>query len=347
MVVRAENEISMGAGNDVLPARPESLEKHVNGDGAPLVSVIIPAYNAAATLKRAVDSVLSQNYPSIELILVDDASSDATHDLIKSLQDPRLRYIKLAINGGVSNARNQGIEVARGELIAFLDADDEWLPGKLELQVAEITSRDGVTLVSCLAYDVAPSGEISGKHNFGRMPVRGSRSWVGLLEFTSVTTSTVLTSKACLKKAGGFDSKLRVAEDQDLWIRLALLGDVAIVDKFLVLKHFVPDSLSLGGPPEDELIYLLPMLMRHLNAVRTSLSKQEIRAILCRRYSRIGCNLYARGMHRQGLKLMGNAVLHGAPLHQHLRFILGVSALGKILKNILKKTKRRAPVHST
>lgn len=305
-------------------------------DSAPLVSVIIPTYNSAGTLRRAIGSVLSQTYAPLELIVVDDASSDETPGLVSAIQDDRLRNLRLDKNGGVSNARNKGIEIARGEFIAFLDADDEWLPDKLKLQMAEITSRDSVTLVSCLAYDVAPSGKISGKHNFGRMPVSGSRSWVGLLEYTSVTTSTVLTSKACLKKAGGFDSKLRVAEDQDMWIRLALQGDVALVDKFLVLKHFVPESLSIGGPPEDELIYLLPMLIRHLEAVQAELSKEELHNILRVRFGQIGRNVFSKGLYWQGLKLIGRAILRGDPLTKNIRFIAANTPPGRVLKKILK-----------
>lgn len=285
------------------------------------------------------DSVLFQNYAALELIVVDDASSDKTPEVVKAFQDRRLRYIRLDRNGGVSNARNQGIEAAHGKYIAFLDADDEWLPDKIKLQIAEITSRDGVTLVSCTAYDVAPSGEVVGKHNFGRVPVTGARVWVALLEYTFITTSTVLIPKACLERVGFFDPKLRVAEDQDLWIRLAMIGEVAFVFEPLVLKHLVLGSLSLGGSPRDELTYLLPMLMRHLEAVQADLSKNEMRNILRTRFGLIGRNLYARGLYWQGLKFIGKAVLRGASPEMHLRHIVINTPLGRGLKKILKKRK--------
>ncbi|HEX4891532.1 MAG TPA: glycosyltransferase, partial [Alphaproteobacteria bacterium] len=246
----------------VTETRPEKVAgaaEHPAGGGAqPGVSVIIPAYNAAGTLRRAVNSVFSQHHPVLELIIVDDASSDDTPDLIRTMDHPKLRYIRLARNGGVSNARNQGIEAAKGELIAFLDADDEWLPNKISLQMNEFLSRKNISLVSCDSYDIAPSGEVMGLHSSERAPAAGARAWVTLLKYAFITTSTALIPKQYLSITGGFDSNLRVAEDQDLWIRLARLGEVAFVNEPLVLKHFVPASLSIGGPAHDLLTYLLP-----------------------------------------------------------------------------------------
>src|SRR3954452_7696310 len=101
----------------------------------PLVTVIIPAYNAAATVARAVDSVLAQTYRPIEVIVVDDCSKDATSEIVAAYRDERIRLLHLPHNQGVSGALNEGLSIARGEYIAFLDADDEWLPTKLAKQV--------------------------------------------------------------------------------------------------------------------------------------------------------------------------------------------------------------------
>ena len=107
---------------------------------SPLISVILPTYNRAHTLMRAVTSVLNQDYREIELIVVDDASTDGTTELLESIADPRLRVIRHDHNKGVAGATNTGIQAARGEIIAFQDSDDEWLDGKLSHQMARLAA---------------------------------------------------------------------------------------------------------------------------------------------------------------------------------------------------------------
>ncbi len=101
----------------------------------PTVSVIIPTYNRANLVSRAIKSVLNQTYQDFEIIVVDDCSEDNTEEIVKSFNDSRIRYIKHKKNKGGSAARNTGIKRARGKYIAFLDDDDEWLPSKLEKQI--------------------------------------------------------------------------------------------------------------------------------------------------------------------------------------------------------------------
>src|SRR5579863_3286015 len=101
----------------------------------PAVTVLIPAYNAAATIERAVDSVLAQTFDDYEIIVVDDGSRDATSAIVANYGNDKIRLFRLPQNRGESGAMNEGIAAARGELVAFLDADDEWLPTKLARQV--------------------------------------------------------------------------------------------------------------------------------------------------------------------------------------------------------------------
>jgi glycosyltransferase involved in cell wall biosynthesis len=112
----------------------------------PLVSVVIPCFNYGRFLPEAVDSVLSQGVTDLEVIIVDDGSTDETPEVVARLTDPRIRAYRFQ-NGGNSAARNHGIELARGEFLAFLDADDRWLPGKLERQLALLEAEPGVGMV--------------------------------------------------------------------------------------------------------------------------------------------------------------------------------------------------------
>ena len=103
-------------------------------DAHPLVTVLIPAFNRADTINRAIDSALAQDWPAMEVLVVDDGSTDQTRDRVRCYRDPRLRLIERAINGGAAAARNTGIAEAKGDFIAFLDSDDEFLPGKIATQ---------------------------------------------------------------------------------------------------------------------------------------------------------------------------------------------------------------------
>ena len=117
---------------------------------APRVSVVIPTYNRAGCLPRAIDSVLAQTFDDYEIIVIDDGSSDNTSEVLAAYGD-RVCVVK-QVNQGVSAARNHGIRVARGEFVAFLDSDDEWLPRKLEAQVQYLNSHSDVGFAGCLGY---------------------------------------------------------------------------------------------------------------------------------------------------------------------------------------------------
>jgi glycosyltransferase involved in cell wall biosynthesis len=172
---------------------------------APSVSVIIPAYNAAGYLERAVNSVLAQTYLPHEILIVDDGSRDTTFEVAKAMPPPA-RAIRKE-NGGPAAARNRGAKEATGEWIAFLDADDTWLPEKLERQMALATPETGI--VHCLCGD--------------------SRRPPDLLTFdelwkrNSITTSSVLMQRDVFWKFGGFDEDplLVCVEDHNLWLKVA------------------------------------------------------------------------------------------------------------------------------
>ncbi len=183
------------------------------------VSVIIPAFNSAATVVESVQSALSQTSPPDEVIVVDDGSTDDTPRQIVAFGD-RVRYIRQA-NAGVAAARNRGLSEAQSNWVGFLDSDDVWHPGKLELQGRALDSRPDIVLLGAKIFPwpgVMPSVESAA-------PV--VIPFEQLLLNNLLPTSTVLAKAATLRQVGAFDIELRGAEDWDLWLRVAKIASVA------------------------------------------------------------------------------------------------------------------------
>lgn len=182
----------------------------------PKVSVIIPTYNRAALIARALDSVLAQTYKDFDIVVIDDGSVDNTHEVIKPYL-ARIKYVQQK-NGGISVARNRGIQESTGQYIAFLDSDDYWAPEKLQLQV-EILDRDAkVGIVYVRMPIVNEHGEVLGMKPNG---VSGRNFQELLRVWGDLPTSSVMTRRECFDRLGMFDDDLPPMEDIDMWIRIA------------------------------------------------------------------------------------------------------------------------------
>ncbi len=208
----------------------------------PLVSVIIPAYNAAWCICRAIDSVLEQGYRSMEIIVVDDGSSDDTQQVLAPYGE-KLCVVKQA-NGGLSNARNTGIQTARGDYVAFLDADDWWLPGKLEAQVRLMQDHPEIGFCSVATNVEDPDGNFL---NLWPCPQwQGSFLEALFHENAAVagSGSGVMARRELFEKAGLFDEGLKSLEDIDMWMRLAAVAGYACVNEPLAVILKRPDSMS-------------------------------------------------------------------------------------------------------
>jgi glycosyltransferase involved in cell wall biosynthesis len=211
---------------------------------APRVSVIIPAFNVAPYINKTLDSVFSQSFDDFEVILVNDGSED-TSELERNITPYRdsIVYIKQE-NGGVSAARNIAIEIAKGDLLAFLDGDDEWLPGYLEEQVKFIDER-GLDMAYCDAFLLqAPPGV--GATYMDISPSDGPVTPVSLILATcNVITSGTIVLKKSLREVGLFDVRMRSHQDFDLWFRLAKHGArIDFQKKPLVKYRFRVDGIS-------------------------------------------------------------------------------------------------------
>jgi glycosyltransferase involved in cell wall biosynthesis len=210
----------------------------------PRVSVIIPAHNVSEFISETLDSVLTQTYQDYEIILVNDGSDD-TPDLEKILEDYFDQIIYVAQpNGGASSARNTAIGLARGEILAFVDGDDAWLPDYLSKQV-EFFDAKGLDMAYCDAYLVGgpPSDgetfmELSGSH--------GPVSTVSLINWKcNVITSGTIASAEAIRNVGPFDLRMHCHQDFDMWFRLAKGGAKIGYQREILLKYRVrPNGVS-------------------------------------------------------------------------------------------------------
>jgi len=204
----------------------------------PRISAIIPTYNNPAMLVQAVESVLAQTYHDYELIVVDDGSEPATREALEPYMD-RIRYI-YQDNAGPSSARNRGIRESGGELLAFLDHDDLWLPEKLEVQV-KFMDEHREFAVSYHAVDYfATDRELE-------LPVREGPSGdvlARLFKRIFLITLAVICRRECFDGAGMFDEELRFAQDYDLWLRMAARYEFGFIDKVLGRYRFHEGNLS-------------------------------------------------------------------------------------------------------
>lgn len=219
------------------------------------MSVVIPAYNRPDAVSRAIDSVLAQTLADLEVIVVDDASVDDVRGVVEGYDDPRVRFFRHETNRGGSAARNTGIEHARGEYIAFLDSDDEWLPHKLERQVDCLSARSDEWVAAYCGFERVRHGEYKRIRGLlsALVPPRervGIEGGVELVDqsllLNGVSTggmSTVIATRDVVEKLGGFDASFDRRQDWEFRLRLLKQGKLACVNEVLVHKH-----QSSGGP---------------------------------------------------------------------------------------------------
>jgi glycosyltransferase involved in cell wall biosynthesis len=208
----------------------------------PLVSIIIPTYNRNNILERAVKSVIGQTFQDFEILIIDDASTESPEKIVDSFNDDRINYICHKFNKGGSAARNTGIRASKGNYIAFLDSDDEWLPEKLECQITNleklpasvgahysgltVVSSEGLVLGSRIPSD---SGDV--------LPKLFTGNFVGPL-------SSVIVRRPALDHSGYFDEQLPSSQDWDLYIRIAQKYHFSFTKKNLVRYHLSNDSIT-------------------------------------------------------------------------------------------------------
>jgi len=196
------------------------------------VSVIIPTYNRKHTLKRAIQSVYMQSLLPYEVIVVDDGSNDGTKEWVKQ-KYPNVKYIYQK-NSGVSSARNKGIKIARGDWIALLDSDDEWLPNKLNEQTNKIKSNLDVKILHSNEIWIRNGVRVN---QMKKHKKSGGYIFEKCLDICRISPSSVMLKKEIFDYIGTFDESLKVCEDYDLWLRITSKYPVCFLDIPLIKKY--------------------------------------------------------------------------------------------------------------
>jgi glycosyltransferase involved in cell wall biosynthesis len=274
----------------------------------PLVSVIIPTFNRAHLLERAINSVLRQTFTDFELIVVDDGSTDSTPDLLAKYHG-RLSSLSQP-HGGVSAARNAGVHNSTGPLVAFLDSDDEWRPEKLGRQTSMYNELAPFFICHTDETWLRGGQEVQQKKIHTK---QGGRFFERALERCLISPSSVMMSRAVFDRIGGFDESLPAAEDYDLWLRVTAYYEVLFVPERLVIKHGGgPDQLSETTPAIDRF-----RIQAILKILRDSELRPDYRRTAIRELVR-KCGIVASGCKKKGKNQEAEHYLELARTHQNL-----------------------------
>jgi glycosyltransferase involved in cell wall biosynthesis len=201
---------------------------------APRVTVLIGSYDNAATLPRAIDSILAQSLTDLELIVVDDGSTDATAELTEryARDDARVRLLSIGRNVGISSSLNEGLRAARAPIVAINDADDFSAPRRLERQLALLDARPEVAVVGCRMHEVDEGGHaLRARTSFRAGDVGGL-----LMHFNPIPNTSAAMRRDAALAVGGYDAGLRYAMEYDLWLRLAERWTVWVLDEPLATR---------------------------------------------------------------------------------------------------------------
>jgi glycosyltransferase involved in cell wall biosynthesis len=196
------------------------------------ISVIIPSFNRAHTLPRALDSVFAQSYAPQEVIVIDDGSTDGTRTMIET-RYPQCTYLTQS-NLGVSQARNVGIEHANGEWLALLDSDDSWLPDKLQKQMERLAASPDVRLCHTDEIWIRNGVRVNQMHKHAK---HGGYIFQHCLPLCAVSPSAALLHRSLFEEFGLFDPELPACEDYDMWLRICSSEAVDYVNEPLVVKY--------------------------------------------------------------------------------------------------------------
>lgn len=215
----------------------------------PLISVVIPAYNAENFIAETLNSVLNQSYKNIEVLIIDDASADKTFDIIQKYaeKDSRIKPFRIDHAGVPSVPRNYGIKKAAGDFIAFVDSDDLWAFNKLEQQIKHFKNNSDAVLLYSMSVTFGEVNIFSPYYEVLPLPFRAAHSTDELLKKgNTIPLSSVLVKTGNLRAVNGFDEDpdMNVGEDYDLWIRLGRIGKIIFIPRIYTYYRIHKQQLS-------------------------------------------------------------------------------------------------------
>ena len=255
------------------------------------VTVIIPTYNRAQRVCRAVSSVLDQTFTDFEIIVIDDASTDDTGERLEEFGN-RIKVIRHPENKGVSAARNSGLKKAKGEYISLLDSDDYWMADKLRVQVDFFKENPDAVISQAREMWIR-----NGKHvNPAKKHLKPSGDiFIPSLKLCLVSPSAVMFKKSLLDEIGMFDEEFPVCEDYDLWLRIAYKYPVYLIEQDLLIKEGgAPDQLSASMPGMDR--FRIKAMIKIFNmGVLDELKEQALLKELEKK-----CRVYGKGCIKRG-----------------------------------------------
>jgi glycosyltransferase involved in cell wall biosynthesis len=320
----------------------------------PLVSVVIPCYNSALYLSETIESVLSQDYANIELILVDDGSEDDTANVVGRFSDSRLRYFYQDPSGRPSTPRNLGISKSVGRHIFLFDSDDIMLPGKIRPSVALLEKLPdiGLLFTNFAVLDeekgLLPGTFLENYHGFHKLArrqiehnayfIRSADAYAGLIHENFIGTSGVAIPREVFSRLGGFDQTLTSGEDVDLWFRIAKLYDLVYLDivghRYRIRSMSVERGSLLRNAPNRIAVLnrqRVPGLPRHLAA--------QLRRRIAKNYLAMGYTHQCSGT----LALARRTYLRGLKEHVSWPLLRGamVTLLGNRVLQALKRFQRK------
>jgi glycosyltransferase involved in cell wall biosynthesis len=322
----------------------------------PLVSVVTPTYNCAAWLPETLRSALGQTLPDVEIIVVDDGSTDDTRERLRAFA-PRVRYLPMEHSGIPGRARNVGLRAARGEYVAFLDADDLWEPVKLERQIGllEREPAAGLCVTDHVEFGVPGDGRTAldrVRHRLAAFPLRALDARAAVLEGSSVLadhlergplplwTSAIAVRRRCFATVGGFNEEMPLDDDTQMWLRLIKHYSLVLVDEPLARRRIRPSSITATAASLDShrgSLHTLDTLDRWI-----PLSPREraaTRAMAARIREVAGYHALAMGDHRQARQFLRQS-LAARPSRSALVY-LGLASLPRSAVRSLRAIKRR------
>lgn len=277
----------------------------------PKISVIIPTYNTAKYLPEAIESVLAQTYTDLELIVIDDGSTDNTKEVVAPFLD-RIEFIETE-NYGPSKARNRAIRESSGEYVAFLDADDFWYPDKLDRQMTLFSKNRQYSLLHSDASETRPylSQEDSTWFS-GKKHIKAGLAFSELLKQCFIILSSVIVKRECLERVGVFDEKLKCWEGYDLWLRIAFKYQIGFVNAPLYMRR-IRDNSTFFSSRLNEITGLITVMKKWENeALRLAESdKKVINQKLRTYYLRLGSYHLGRAHPTRARQALKNSLARG------------------------------------